>query len=86
MGVFHGDHTPRALLERRLRYGTRGRGRARVAHPDDGDYYEFSPSVCAVHREATASAKPARMAELMPEIMQVLQSWLGAGKRRSDCL
>lgn len=27
--------------------------RARVAHPDDwGSYYELSPSVCAVHREA----------------------------------
>ena len=29
--------------------------RARVAHPDDwGSYYELSPSVCAVHREAVA--------------------------------
>ena len=32
--------------------------RARVAHPDDwGSYYELSPSVCAVHREATAPAR-----------------------------
>ena len=36
---------------------------ARVAHPDDwGSYYELSPSVCAVHREATGPCEdnPAR--------------------------
>jgi hypothetical protein len=32
--------------------------RARVAHPDDwGTYYELSPTVCAVHREAVGPCK-----------------------------